>query len=95
MPLGAMMARESMGDAFLGPVEEQLFFAHGHTYAGNPLGCAVAMAVIDEIEESGLAARAAELGEHLAARLEGLKKYGVVREVRGKQWLSSQRWVLV
>ena len=84
MPLGAMMARESMGDAFLGPVEEQLFFAHGHTYAGNPLGCAVAMAVIDEIEESGLAARAAELGEHLAARLEGLKKYGVVREVRGK-----------
>ena len=84
MPLGAMMAREQMGEAFLGPVEDQLFFAHGHTYAGNPLGCAVAMAVIDEIIESDLTTNAARLGDYLASRLEGLKELGVVREVRGK-----------
>ena len=84
MPLGAMMAREEMGEVFFGPVEEDVNFAHGHTYAGNPLACAVGMAVIDEIVEKGLAERAKELGEYLVSKLEALKKFGVVREVRGK-----------
>jgi len=84
LPLGAMMAREDMGEAFVGAAEEERNFAHGHTYAGNPLACAVGIAVIDEIVESGLAQKARELGDHLRTRLEGLKKHGVVREVRGK-----------
>jgi len=84
LPLGAMMAREDMGQAFLGPAEEERNFAHGHTYAGNPLACAVGIAVIDEIVENNLAPKARELGRHLRSRLEGLKKHGVVREVRGK-----------
>jgi adenosylmethionine-8-amino-7-oxononanoate aminotransferase len=84
MPLGAMMAREGMGAAFRGPAEDGLNFAHGHTYAGNPLACAVGMAVIDEIEEKNLCQNAQVLGEYLAAKLEELKKYGVVREVRGR-----------
>ena len=89
MPLGAMMASEEMGEAFLGPVEDQLFFAHGHTYAGNPLGCAVGMAVIDEIVDSDLTARAQRMGDYLATRLEGLKRLGVIREVRGKGLLRG------
>jgi len=84
MPLGAMMAREEMGEAFYGPVEAEVNFAHGHTYAGNPLACAVGMAVVDEIAEKGLAEKARELGDYMAEKLEGLKKYGVIREVRGK-----------
>lgn len=84
MPLGAMMVREGMGAAFRGPAEDGLNFAHGHTYAGNPLACAVGMAVIDEIEEKNLCQNAQVLGEYLAAKLEELKKYGVVREVRGR-----------
>lgn len=84
MPLGAMMAREGMAAAFRGPAEDGLNFAHGHTYAGNPLACAVGMAVIDEIEENDLCQNAQVLGEYLAAKLEELKKYGIVREVRGR-----------
>ncbi len=83
MPLGAMIAREDIGDCFFGPPEKQVSFAHGHTYAGHPPACAVGIAVIDEILEKQLDQKAAVLGEYLAARLEGLKKYGVVREVRG------------
>lgn len=79
-----MMAREDLADAFYGPVEADLQFAHGHTFAGNPLACAAGIAVIDEIVEQELAAKARRLGEHLVERLEGLKRYGVVREVRGK-----------
>jgi adenosylmethionine-8-amino-7-oxononanoate aminotransferase len=89
LPLGAMMAREDMGEAFLGPPEDNLNFAHGHTYAGNPLGCATGMAVIAEIVEQDLAARARQLGDYLVEKLEGLKKYGVVREVRGKGLLRG------
>ena len=89
MPLGAMMAREDMGGAFLGAEEEGVNFAHGHTFAGNPLACAVGIAVLDEIEEKGLDQKARQLGDYLTARLEGLKKYGVVREVRGRGLLRG------
>jgi adenosylmethionine-8-amino-7-oxononanoate aminotransferase len=84
LPLGAMVAREDMADAFLGPVEADVQFAHGHTFAGNPLAAAVGIAVIDEIVELELAQKAQRLGLYLTARLERLSKYGVVREVRGK-----------
>ena len=81
IPLGAMMARDDMGDCFFERGEN---FAHGHTYAGHPLGCAVGIAVVDEIVENRLDVHARELGDYLAGKLEGLKSLGVVREVRGK-----------
>jgi len=84
MPVSAMIAREDMADAFWGPAEADVQFAHGHTFAGNPLACAVGSAVIDEIVEHRLDERALAIGEYLAAKLEGLKKYGVIREVRGR-----------
>ncbi len=84
IPLGSMIAREDMATAFLGPAEADVQFAHGHTYAGNPLACAVGIAVIDEIVENDLCGKARRLGDYLAERLSGLKGSGVVREVRGK-----------
>ena len=84
IPIGAMIAREDMADAFWGEAEDDVSFAHGHTFAGNPLACAVGIAVVDEIVEKGLAHKAGEMGEYLSGKLEELKKYGVVREVRGK-----------
>jgi len=89
IPLGAMIAREEMGEAFFGRPEDEVHFAHGHTFAGNPLACAVGLAVIDEIVEKGLDCRARELGDYLARKLEGLKQYGVVREVRGRGLLRG------
>ena len=86
IPLGALMAREGMGEYFYESGEN---FAHGHTYAGHPLACAVGIAVVDEIVERGLAAHAREMGAYLAAKLEGLKSLGVVREVRGKGLLRG------
>jgi adenosylmethionine-8-amino-7-oxononanoate aminotransferase len=84
VPLGAMIAREDMAEAFRGRPEEQRYFAHGHTFAGNPLACAAGIAVIEEFEEKGLCAKAERLGEYLRKRLGRLAKFGVVREIRGK-----------
>ena len=84
IPLGAMIARTDMAGAFWGKGTNNVHFAHGHTFAGNPLACAAGSAVIDELVEKNLPARATRLGAYLKTRLEKLKRYGVVREVRGK-----------
>ena len=84
VPAGAMIVREDLAEAFWGEPEDDVQFAHGHTFAGNPVACAAGMAVIDEIVEKQLDKRAMVLGERLAAGLEQLSKHGVVREVRGK-----------
>jgi adenosylmethionine-8-amino-7-oxononanoate aminotransferase len=84
IPVAAMIAREDLSEAFWGRPEDDVQFAHGHTFAGNPLACAAGIAVVDEILEHRLDERAFEIGEYLTRKLEGLKKYGVVREVRGK-----------
>ena len=83
MPLGAMIARQDLGDCFCGPPDKLVSFSHGHTYAGHPLACVVGSAVIDEILEKQLDKKASELGDYLASKLEALKKYGVIREIRG------------
>ena len=93
IPLGAMIAREDMREPFLGSAKEQLEFAHGHTFAGNPLASAAAIAVIDEIVEKDLCSKAVRLGEYLVKKLEGLKKYGVIREIRGKGILRGVEFV--
>lgn len=89
IPLGAMIAREDMGEVFLGPHEADVAFAHGHTFAGNPLACAVGLAVLDELVEKNYAQKAQELGEYLTQKLENLKQYGVIREVRGRGMLRG------
>lgn len=84
IPIGAMIVREDLADAFYGSEELGIQFFHGHTFAGNPLSCAAGIAVIDEIVEKELDKKARRLGDHLVARLEGLSHLGVIREVRGK-----------
>jgi 4-aminobutyrate aminotransferase / (S)-3-amino-2-methylpropionate transaminase / 5-aminovalerate transaminase len=51
----------------------------GGTFGGNPLACAAAIAVLDEVRTPEFRARAEELGRRIRARLEGLN----VGEVRG------------
>ena len=89
IPLGAMIVREDMAESFYGAVQDDVHFAHGHTFAGNPLACAVGIAVIDEIVAKKLHRTASTLGDYLAAKLERLKELGVVREVRGKGLLRG------
>ena len=84
IPLGLMIARQDMADAFEGDGNQHLEFAHGHTFAGNPLAAAAGIAVIDELVDKRLPEKALRLGDYLQRRLEELKRFGVVREVRGR-----------
>jgi len=50
LPVAATMATERLYEAFLGPYESRRTLFHGHSYAGNQLGCAAALANIDTCE---------------------------------------------
>ena len=50
LPLAATLTSEEIFSAFLGEYKEFKTFFHGHTYTGNPLGCAVAMASLELFE---------------------------------------------
>ena len=51
MPLAATLTTERTFDGFLGEYEEFKTFFHGHTYTGNPLACAAALATLDVFEQ--------------------------------------------
>ena len=51
MPLAATLTTERVHDGFLGEYEEFRTFFHGHTYTGNPLACAAALATLDVFEQ--------------------------------------------
>ncbi len=53
MPLAATLATERIYEGFLGNHEDFRTFFHGHTYTGNPLACAAAIASLDAFEEEG------------------------------------------
>lgn len=77
LPLAAVTGRAEIMDA---PVAGGL----GGTFAGNPLSCAAALAVLDLFERDNLLARANELGEHFQRRArEWQQRWFIIGEVRG------------
>jgi adenosylmethionine-8-amino-7-oxononanoate aminotransferase len=82
LPLSAVLARESIFESFLGGPDSGRTFFHGHTYTANPLACAAALANLELMHERGTVARAAAVGERLAATLGSIEKYDGVEEIR-------------
>ena len=77
-PLAAVVTTREIAESFANGME---FFA---TYGGNPVSCAVGLAVLDVIEEEGLQDHALELGAHFKAGLEELAtRHALIGEVRG------------
>jgi adenosylmethionine-8-amino-7-oxononanoate aminotransferase len=82
-PLAAAILREPIARAFWG--EPGTEFAHGHTYAGNPVACAAGLASVREILERKLPENARRVGAYLVQQLDArLRPLGVVGEIRGK-----------
>jgi 4-aminobutyrate aminotransferase len=76
MPLGAMIAKESVMTWTAG--------THGSTYGGNPLACAAAIATLDVIRDEELLENAAKVGDVLRNGLGDVQsRHDVIREVRG------------
>jgi beta-alanine--pyruvate transaminase len=82
VPMGAVVARQHIHDAFMSGPEHLIEFFHGYTYSGHPLACAAALATLDTYAEEGLLTRAGELQDDFAHAVHSLRGEPNVIDVR-------------
>lgn len=87
IPLAATVTTPKVADSFRKDSGREL--RSGSTYGGHTVACAATMANIGIIESENLVARAAEEGVYLRERLEGLKKFPIVGDIRGLGFLQA------
>ncbi|MEM7699381.1 MAG: adenosylmethionine--8-amino-7-oxononanoate transaminase [Verrucomicrobiota bacterium] len=85
LPLAATLTTEAVFEAFLGEYEELKTFFYGHSYCGNPIACAAALANLEIFEEDkvldGVPAKTAALGDALSAGRTVCPYWGQIRQV--------------
>ncbi|HEX3239902.1 MAG TPA: adenosylmethionine--8-amino-7-oxononanoate transaminase [Solirubrobacterales bacterium] len=89
LPLAATLTTEAVYEGFLGAPEEYRTFFHGHTYTGNALACAAALANLDVFEQERTIERLQPkiaLLEELLAAIAALPE---VTEVRSKGFMVA------
>jgi adenosylmethionine-8-amino-7-oxononanoate aminotransferase len=82
MPLAATLTTEEIYSAFLGKYADFKTFFHGHSYTGNPLGCAVALANLEVFRNERTLARLQPKIAAMARYLRPLNKLKHVGQVR-------------
>lgn len=84
LPVAATLATDEVYDAFYGDYEEQKTFFHGHSFTGNPLGCAVALASLKLFEERNMLEGVKSKAAFVERKLEALKERPHVGDIRQK-----------
>lgn len=82
LPLAATITNEPIFNAFLGDPSEGKTFFHGHTYTGNPLACAAALASAELFESRDVLRNVQRNADRLRERLADLKSHPHVGDVR-------------
>jgi len=89
MPLAATLTTDEIYQAFLGKYEDFKTFFHGHSYTGNPLGCAVALANIDIFQKEKTLARLQPKIKKMRQLLLPLKQLPHVGEIRQQGFIVA------
>ena len=91
LPLAATFATEQIFQAFLGEPTEGKTFFHGHTYTGNPLACAAALASLDLFQKNRLLEQVRRKSDLLSQMLTELRRcrMSVTCGRRGSWWASN------
>lgn len=84
LPLAATLCSDEIYEAFLGDPALGRTFFHGHTYTGNPLGCAAALASLNLFTANDVLGNVARNAQILARRLQILGNHPHVAQVRQK-----------
>ena len=82
VPMGAVLARNEIHDAFMTGPEHMVEFMHGYTYSGHPLACAAGIATLDTYAEESLFARAGATASYFADAVHSLRGEPNVIDVR-------------
>ncbi|ODA44263.1 Adenosylmethionine-8-amino-7-oxononanoate aminotransferase [Thermodesulfovibrio sp. N1] len=89
MPLAVTAVKEKIFDAFLGEIEEIKTFYHGHSYTGNPLACAAAIANLEIFEKDKTLESLPPKIELLREELSEIAKLEHVGDVRQKGMIAG------
>lgn len=73
VPMGAVLVRNSIYEAFMQGPASAIEFAHGYTYSGHPLACAAALATLTIYQREGLFERAASLADYWQTAIHSLR----------------------
>ncbi len=84
LPLGACVASTAVFNTFLGEADENKEFAQVCTYGGHPVACAAGVANLKILQEERLWENSEKVGAHLLSKLETLREFPIVGDVRGK-----------
>src|SRR6185436_11502940 len=87
LPLAATLTTERVYEGFLGGPEEARTFFHGHTFTGNPLGCAAALANLEVFERERTLVHLQSKIEVLDSLLAQVARMPEVAEVRGRGFM--------
>ena len=82
VPMGAVIARNTVHDAFMQGPDHLIEFFHGYTYSAHPLACAAGLATLETYEDDGLLTRAAELQGYFAETVHSLQGEPHVIDIR-------------
>jgi adenosylmethionine---8-amino-7-oxononanoate aminotransferase len=89
MPLAATLTTEDIYKGFLGTYEDFKAFFHGHSYTGNPLGCAVALANLDVFQREKTLARLQPKIKTMARLLQPLCQLPHVGDIRQRGFMAA------
>ncbi len=82
VPMGAVIARDAVHDAFMKGSENIIEMFHGYTYSGHPVACAAGIATLDIYEREKLLTRASTLADVWADALHSLRDLPHVIDIR-------------
>jgi adenosylmethionine-8-amino-7-oxononanoate aminotransferase len=86
VPMGAMIVADPIAEPFM---KDRTMFAHGFTFGGHPVACAVAMANLDIFEREDLCGHVLAKEAALRAALEGLRDLPIVGDIRGAGFFQA------
>jgi len=89
-PLSAMITKTEVVDLLK---ERAGGFVHGHTFSHHPVACAVGLATLQFMKERNLVEQCARRGEYLLKKLEALRAFPFVGDVRGKGLMMAIEFV--
>jgi len=82
VPMGAVLVREEIFQAFMEGPENSIEFFHGYTYSGHPVACAAGIATLETYADDGLLTRAGELAGYWESAVHALKGLPHVIDLR-------------
>jgi adenosylmethionine-8-amino-7-oxononanoate aminotransferase len=82
LPLSVVLAGNRIYEAFYDDYEKLRAFLHSHSYTGNPIGCAAALATLDIFRDDDVLARNRRLSRHMRDAVAELREHPHVGDVR-------------